>query len=386
MDKEKRNYCVYKHISPSNKIYIGITNNVKKRWGSNGIGYKYNTYFYNAIKKYSWDNFKHEILYDNLTKEEACKKEKELIKEYNTTNRDVGYNISFGGEAFFEGKVHTQETKDKISNALKGVNTGEKNFWYGKPSPKRGYKYPKEHNEKISKILKEKYKNEGLPKKVIEYINNNTRKINQYDLDGNLIRTWNSYYEIKNEFNENIDKSVIYRCCIRKSYDNDSRRILSYLGYQWRFTDDCEDISQYKRRKQNYSVIEKPIYEINNNGDIIGEYKSIKQCADILNLNSSMISAVCNGRYATTKGHMFIYISEYNKDNINKHLLKKNNRVFASCQKVCEIDENGNILKIYKSIRECAKDVGVKSESQISGVCNGRLKTAKGRLFRYYSE
>lgn len=45
------NYIVYKHTSPSGKIYIGITSKVpRKRW-SNGNGYLNNDYFTKAIKK-----------------------------------------------------------------------------------------------------------------------------------------------------------------------------------------------------------------------------------------------------------------------------------------------------------------------------------------------
>lgn len=70
---EGNNYCVYKHTSPSGKVYIGQTSiNPLDRW-QNGKGYKKQA-FYNAIKKYGWENIKHEILYDNLTKEEATKK------------------------------------------------------------------------------------------------------------------------------------------------------------------------------------------------------------------------------------------------------------------------------------------------------------------------
>lgn len=301
------NYCVYKHISPSNKIYVGITNNPKHRWYGDGNGYKHNKHFYSAIQKYGWNNFKHEILFDGLTKEIACEKEKELIKEYNSTNPKIGYNISLGGEAIFEGRKHTKKTKEKISNTLKGTRVGKNNPMYGKVSPTKGMKFSQEHNNKISNVLKEKYKKEGLPQKTIERINNESRKINQYDLNGNLIKTWNSYYEIKQNFNKNISRSNIYNCCIRKEIDK-TRKVLSYLGYQWRFADDCNDITEYKRRKQNYSVIEKPIYEIDSNGNIIGKYKSIKHCANVLKLNSSSISAVCLGRYKTTKGHIFRYI------------------------------------------------------------------------------
>ena len=79
-------YSVYQHINViNNKKYIGITKQVpENRWGNEGINYKNSPRFYNAILKYGWDNFIHEILYTNLTKEEACKKEIELIKENRT--------------------------------------------------------------------------------------------------------------------------------------------------------------------------------------------------------------------------------------------------------------------------------------------------------------
>lgn len=96
-------YLVYKHTSPNGKVYIGITRkNPIKRW-NNGNGYKQNTHFYNAISKYGWNNIKHEILFDNLTKEEACKKEIELIAEYKSNDPNYGYNRSSGGE--FSSKI-----------------------------------------------------------------------------------------------------------------------------------------------------------------------------------------------------------------------------------------------------------------------------------------
>ena len=80
------NYMVYMHISPSNKRYIGITsmNDENIRW-QNGNGYKHNKHFYRAIEKYGWDNFQHIIIARNLTKEEACWLEIELIREWDST-------------------------------------------------------------------------------------------------------------------------------------------------------------------------------------------------------------------------------------------------------------------------------------------------------------
>ena len=57
------NYAVYVHINKINdKRYVGQTNNIERRWRSNGIDYKNSLYFYNAIQKYGWNNFKHIIL------------------------------------------------------------------------------------------------------------------------------------------------------------------------------------------------------------------------------------------------------------------------------------------------------------------------------------
>lgn len=93
-------YFLYKHTNLiNNKVYIGITKQKPNRRWHNGAGYKNNKYFYNAIQKYGWENFKHEILFENLNFEEANKKEVELIKKYDSTNREKGYNIHTGGDA-----------------------------------------------------------------------------------------------------------------------------------------------------------------------------------------------------------------------------------------------------------------------------------------------
>lgn len=110
-------YKVYKHTFPNNKVYIGITiQNPEERW-LNGKGYHHNDYMINAINKYGWENVKHEILFNNLTKEQAINKEIELIALYKSNQREFGYNIESGGS--YAGSV-SEETKKKISVKLKG--------------------------------------------------------------------------------------------------------------------------------------------------------------------------------------------------------------------------------------------------------------------------
>lgn len=123
-----RNYKVYMHTTPNNKVYIGITKQpVERRW-RNGEAYKYHTYFYRAIQKYGWDNIKHEVIFDNLTEEEAKQKEIELIEMYSSTNQKHGYNRSAGGESGSAGYKFTEEQKQRLSEMRKG----EKNSMYGK--------------------------------------------------------------------------------------------------------------------------------------------------------------------------------------------------------------------------------------------------------------
>ena len=86
------NYCVYLHTSPTNKYYVGITKqNPLKRW-ANGRGYCKNKHFYNAILKYGCDNFKHEIIFSGITKEEAIQSEKQLIKALNSNAKNLQIN------------------------------------------------------------------------------------------------------------------------------------------------------------------------------------------------------------------------------------------------------------------------------------------------------
>lgn len=203
-------YKVYKLTSPSGKVYIGITMQPLEKRFMNGYGYKRCPVIYNAIKKYGWDNFKHEILFEGLTKEEAEKKEIELIAFYKSNQRVFGYNIENGGNTT---GTHSEETKRKISEGNKGKIvtkesiekrrktieknggcSGEKNSFYGKHHSEevkkkqselmKGNKYnlgnhhSKEFKKKKSAQMKEKYSNGGNPrcKRVLHFANNGTLK------------------------------------------------------------------------------------------------------------------------------------------------------------------------------------------------------------------
>lgn len=113
------NYKVYMHIFPNGKKYIGITKQSLKDRFDGGYGYR-NSPMKDAIKKYGWENVCHELIIENLSKEEACKKEIELIEFYKTTDIRYGYNVSKGGEGP-NGCIPSKETRDKMSKARLGI-------------------------------------------------------------------------------------------------------------------------------------------------------------------------------------------------------------------------------------------------------------------------
>ena len=152
-------YCVYRHINKINgKQYIGITKQIPTyRWGYNGANYKSSPHFYSAICKYGWDNFLHEILYENISKEDACDIEKRLIKEYKTQDKMYGYNIMEGGEC----PVMPLEMRKHLSEALKGNTNGAGKICSEEKKRKisesqKGRKFTEEHKQKISEAKKGK--------------------------------------------------------------------------------------------------------------------------------------------------------------------------------------------------------------------------------------
>lgn len=103
-------YTVYKHTTPDGDVYIGTTcQKPHLRW-NHGKGYRKNKKFYNIINRVGWDNINHEILAENLTKEQAYKKEIELIEQYKKIGSCL--NVHRGGNTSREGLPHSEETKE----------------------------------------------------------------------------------------------------------------------------------------------------------------------------------------------------------------------------------------------------------------------------------
>lgn len=110
-------YYVYKHTNLVNgKVYIGITRQKPSRRWHGGHGYCDQPLFWNAIRKYGWDGFTHEILHEGLSQTDAYRIEQEYISTFKSNDREFGYNIAGGG---IDTTRFTISYRMKLSNATK---------------------------------------------------------------------------------------------------------------------------------------------------------------------------------------------------------------------------------------------------------------------------
>ena len=216
------------------KVYIGqtIQDDVEKRWELHRRLAKKDkgcTALKEAFKKHGIENFKFEVLIICFN-DDCIAYEKDYIKKYNALVPN-GYNISEGGNggALFKGKHHTEETKNKLRESSKA--------YYSNPENKKKHgdivKKALEKSEKWQKALAEGRVGENLKrenrtewarhtghkpvfseearKKLSEnahkYYEENREKhnilmseklgyqVNQYDLNGNYIKTYMSIRE-----------------------------------------------------------------------------------------------------------------------------------------------------------------------------------------------
>lgn len=347
---------MYKHTSPSGKCYIGITSakNPTLRWGVGGRRYLYkhesrgeHVKFVNAIKKYGWDNFLHEILEENLTHKVAKEKEKYYIEKFDSYHN--GYNGTFGGEGTigmtgekctWYGRHHSEETKRKISEANKNKTWSEESLlkmceskgvkpivqltldgefikeWRSANSTKQenGYGCTSQilnccnHKAKSAYgfywMFLDDYEQKGFKKEMTFWNEPLKKAVNQYDLDGNLVRRFESIKEAAKELG--CSDGEICHCCQKKKGKK------TVYGYQWRYADDTEKVGKISVRGR------KKVHQYTLDEKFIKEYTSISQASDITGVHSSDIGKCCRSKQKTAGGYIWRYVDEegeeYGKD------------------------------------------------------------------------
>jgi group I intron endonuclease len=232
---------IYKIINPNDKVYIGQSINIEKRWYNHShpsksvIGRK----LYNSFKKHGIKNHKFEIIEEcELTK----LNEREIFWKQHYINL-LGWEKMLFCELYDRGGgPRSEDIKMKISISSMGKNSkvilqynlnGEFiKEWDTVKEAEYNYKTG------ISDVLRGKGKTSGgfiwrykeNPLDINHKISSHklSKPTNQYDLEGNLIKEWNSLMEIQNELK--YPNSNISSCCIGKQK--------TAYGYKWKYKDE----------------------------------------------------------------------------------------------------------------------------------------------------
>ena len=148
----------------NNKIYIGQSTNVEKRWKYHLKKFSENKhnnpYMQNVFNKYGEKVFKFEII-EECKLEELNDREQYWIECFGGVNSKDNYNVRMGGNG---GGLLSEETKKKISATLKGHE-----FWgpfhYSEEQKKAisermtGRKISESHRKNISEGIKRYFAN-----------------------------------------------------------------------------------------------------------------------------------------------------------------------------------------------------------------------------------
>lgn len=224
---------VYRHIRlDTNQVfYIGIgSSNDYKRSKSK---LNRNNHWNHIVGK---TEYKIDILFDELTKEEAIAKEIELIAIYGRIDLGLGTlcNLTDGGEGRFNYKL-SDETRIKMGLAQKGnkkylLRTTPQEKINDKISLANKGKVCSEETKAKIKAHQQQYGHPCLGKKQSEEtkikIANTKVKfpVVQKDLDGNVVKIWESTKSVRKE---GYTQANVWRCCHKKQK--------SYKGYIWEF-------------------------------------------------------------------------------------------------------------------------------------------------------
>jgi group I intron endonuclease len=204
---------IYKITSPNNRIYIGQSIDIEKRWKhyqTTNIWVKQQKKLFASLRKYGAINHLYEIV-EECSVEQLNEREIYWIKYFNSVKE--GLNVSEGGNRFQQvnkGKKHKLATINKMKQ------------WWNMNKKSRPQevidkiKQTKRNNPRITtKEMVLKYRETAPNKKIVE----------QYSLDGIKLAEFNSINEAARQTNSS--KDGISFCCNGKQNTSN--------GFIWKF-------------------------------------------------------------------------------------------------------------------------------------------------------
>ena len=218
----------------NNKIYIGSAINFSKRCYNHRALLRKNKHHSKHLQsswnKYGEENFVFEILEKIEDKNKLIEREQFYLDNSKSWDDKIGYNMNksansrlgtkwtneqkmkmknYGKPMYFKGKIHSLESKEKNRQAHLGKPHSE--ITKIKMSISRMGKNNNNFGKICSADTRAKISKGNTGKKHPGINNSHPKSVDQFDLNENFIKTWNSQKEATLELN--ICRGNICTCC-----------------------------------------------------------------------------------------------------------------------------------------------------------------------------
>lgn len=132
-----------------------------------------------------------------------------------------------------------------------------------------------------------------------------------------------------------------------------------------------------------------PIIQFDKNGEVVCEYRKSEEAAIKYNTSDTNIRASATNKANTAVGYVWIYKKDYDpKIHDKKYIKNKFKKRFV--RPIAKIDDFGNIIKKYRSIKDAALEIGGKNiatkTSKIQSCCSGSRSLAYGNRYIYITD
>lgn len=289
-------YIVYKTTNLVNdKIYVGVHGTNPDIFdgyiggGMTSEGCQRNRKgFPAAVRKYGYKNFKRETLFEYPFTEDGMKlayaKEAEIVT-IDFIKRPDTYNLTVGGKfTVWENlkKEIAQYTLDgKFIRTWSSITEAEQNL---------GLTAINQAVKGVSKYCGDFQWRLYTDESDIEPVTPKEKAVYQFDLQGNLLKTWKSASLASKEFsNSSAAKNAINNVC--------HKRTRQAYGYYWSF-----------KCKFDYEPYAQAVAKYNDEGEFLESYTSVKEAAEANNIPSKRgIRAAISGRQKRCKGFRWRY-------------------------------------------------------------------------------
>jgi group I intron endonuclease len=276
----------------NNKCYIGSTINIIGRWAQHKKSLSDNKHhsikLQRSYNKYDKNSFKYEII-------EKCSENLLIIREQYFIDLFDSYRNGYNSTPFAGnnlGMKHSDETKEKLRKS----SMGNKN--------RLGKTFTEDIKRQISEKLKGKPLSEETKKKMSESqtgrIMSEETKLKLHNANIGKVLSDEHKYKLaqshlgKKQKSETIEKRV--KLNTGKKRTEESKRKIS---------DKLKGIKRGPMSDEQKLVRSKRIALLSQNGDIIKEFDSVKDCAKYINSDPKRISEVITGKKPHHKKYKF---------------------------------------------------------------------------------